>query len=160
MNKLKSTVKDICKKGGIDGNFTNHSLRATCASRLFDQNVPEQIIKEITGHRSDCVRVYKRTADHLREVASNIVSGENVTKKPKIEDIEEGNICDGDNVVEDEVDVKDKKLSYAQMVKNVVKTRDELRRKKVIGCRVRAKCLLTRAKRFCIDLNLNMKMSK
>ena len=55
VNKIKTTVKEICKSGGLEGNFTNHSLRATCASRLFDQNVPEQIIKEITGHKSDCV---------------------------------------------------------------------------------------------------------
>ena len=42
INKLKTTVKDVCKEGGLEGHYTNHSLRATCASRLFDQNVPEQ----------------------------------------------------------------------------------------------------------------------
>ena len=46
---------------------------------------PEQIIKEVTGHRSDCVRNYKRTSDELREEASHAIS-ENVNKKQKIEE--------------------------------------------------------------------------
>ena len=52
INKIKTTVKVLCKEAGLEGKFTNHSLRATCASRMFDKNVPEQIIKETTGHRS------------------------------------------------------------------------------------------------------------
>ena len=69
INKVKGTVKEICRQAGIIGKFTNHSLRATCATRMYHSNVPEQIIKETTGHRSECVRQYKRTS----EVASNTV---------------------------------------------------------------------------------------
>ena len=36
----------------IDGCFTNHSLRASGASTLFQSEVPEKIIQQITGHRS------------------------------------------------------------------------------------------------------------
>ena len=32
VNKIKATVKEICKEAGIEGHFTNHSLRATCAT--------------------------------------------------------------------------------------------------------------------------------
>jgi integrase len=32
--------------------LTNHSLRATGATRLFEANVPEKLIQERTGHRS------------------------------------------------------------------------------------------------------------
>ena len=46
INKIRYTVNKICKERGIEGHFTNHSLRATCASRMFEHNVPEQIIKE------------------------------------------------------------------------------------------------------------------
>ena len=74
INRIKATVKEICKSGGINGNFTNHSLRATCASHLYDKNVPEQLIKAITGHCSDCVHVYKRTGDHLKQAASNVIA--------------------------------------------------------------------------------------
>ena len=31
---------------------TNHSLRATGATSLFEKQVPEKIVKERTGHRS------------------------------------------------------------------------------------------------------------
>ena len=70
VNKVKNVVKEMCKEAGVEGHYTNHSLRATCASRMYSKNIPEQIIKETTGHRSECVRVYKRTGDHLREAAS------------------------------------------------------------------------------------------
>ena len=35
VNKLCSAVKEICNKGGLKGKFTNHSLRATSASRMY-----------------------------------------------------------------------------------------------------------------------------
>ena len=86
VNRIKANVKEICKEGGIVGNYSNHSLRATCASRMYDQNVPEQIIKKVTGHRSDCVRVYKRTGDGLKRAASGVIAGEVGLKRCKIEE--------------------------------------------------------------------------
>ena len=57
-------VQNMCQAAGILGEKTNHSLRATGASRLFQASVPEKIIQERTGHRStDSLRLYKRTAD-------------------------------------------------------------------------------------------------
>ena len=51
-------------KCGFSGNYTNHSLRTTYATRLFANNVDKQLIQEVTGHRShDGVRSYKRTLD-------------------------------------------------------------------------------------------------
>ena len=104
MNKLKTIVKDICKEGGLVGKYTNHSLRATCASRMYNNQVPEQIIKEVTGHRSEAVRIYKCTSDKLREDASNTLSNDvNVggEKSVKIEESEvnetvESNVCVGE----------------------------------------------------------------
>ena len=52
-------MKDFCKEAGLEGNFTNHSLRITCASRMYERQMPEQMIKEITGHRSDCIEFIK-----------------------------------------------------------------------------------------------------
>ena len=43
-NKICSNVKTICEIVKIEGKFTNHSLRATSASRMFDQCIPEQVI--------------------------------------------------------------------------------------------------------------------
>lgn len=50
--KLQTMVKDICTEAQVEGNFTNHSLRATGATALFDAGVPETIIQKRTGHKS------------------------------------------------------------------------------------------------------------
>ena len=75
-NKVSTTIKELCNKAGFEGKFTNHSLRATSASRMYNKNIPEQVIKEVTGHRSDCVRLYKCTSDNIRMEASKTISGE------------------------------------------------------------------------------------
>ncbi|XP_067654082.1 uncharacterized protein KIAA1958-like [Haliotis asinina] len=82
-NKLQNTVGRICGQAGILGRKTNHSLRATAATRLYEANVDEQIICEQTGHRSDVVRVYKRTADAQKAAASDIVRAKKVKKDIK-----------------------------------------------------------------------------
>ena len=120
VNKLKGTVRELCKDAGIDGKYP---LCATCASRMFDKNVPEQIIKEITGHKSDCVRVYKRTADHLREAASKTISGEGYSKKVKLE--EESHIESDVAKTDDSVEL----LSFNQIVENVNRTKEEIHKK-------------------------------
>ena len=52
VNKLRNFVKDVTKEAGIDGYFSNHSLHSTAATRLYQGGVEEQLITEITGHRS------------------------------------------------------------------------------------------------------------
>ena len=59
--------------GFKDGNYRNHSLRATACTRLYKQNQDEQNIKEISGHVSNCVRTYKHTPDSVRMKASSIL---------------------------------------------------------------------------------------
>ena len=76
VNKLQSVVKDVCRKAGFPGRYTNHSLRSTAATRMYHSNIDEQLICEITGHRSNAVRQYKRTCDTQRELASATVHGQ------------------------------------------------------------------------------------
>ena len=45
-------VKDICADAGIGGNKSNHTLRATGATELYQAGVPEKVIQERTGHLS------------------------------------------------------------------------------------------------------------
>ena len=55
----------MCKQAGIKGNKTNHSLRATGTTELYESGVPEKLIQERTGHRSlEALRVilYERTS--------------------------------------------------------------------------------------------------
>ena len=74
-NKLSQTVQKMCSSAGIHGFRTNHSLRATSATRLFNAGADEQLIMERTGHRSvDGVRSYKRTSVQLTEDVSDILN--------------------------------------------------------------------------------------
>ena len=159
VNKLKSTVREICKEAGLEGHFTNHSLRATCASRMYDQHIPEQMIKEVTGHKSDCVRLYKRTSDQLREEASKTVSGGECSGAVKKEnEVETDSNCEGNNIGERDVDGH--ALTVQKMIENVNKTKEEIRKKLVPRYRVKARKVVNKAKKFTIDLNLNMKVEK
>ena len=101
--------------------------------------------------------VYKRTSDHLRESASKMIAVESGQKKVKID-------SDSDESVKkshDECKVKQEgTLSYSQMMKNVVKTRCEMRKRTYGKCALKAKRVLNKAKKFCIDLNLNMNINK
>ena len=58
---LATFVKDMCTEAGIEELKTNHLLRATGATCMFQANVPEKIIQKTTGHRSiEALRGYER----------------------------------------------------------------------------------------------------
>ena len=72
---LGKTLSRICKCAGIEGYKTNHSLRATSTTRLYQAGVDKQLVMERTGHRSlEGVRSYKRTSDTQREALSDIIN--------------------------------------------------------------------------------------
>lgn len=74
-NQLCKMMADITTDAGVP-KLTNHSLRATCATRLYQAGVDEQIIMERTGHRSvEGVRAYKRTSMNLIKTSSLVVDG-------------------------------------------------------------------------------------
>ena len=100
-NTLASTVPGILKEAGIAGYFTNHSLRATSATRLFDAGVDEQLIMAHTGHCSSAgVRSYKRISKQLCEKTSEIFNVEScnttVPANP-IENVSNVVHCDQEN---------------------------------------------------------------
>ena len=81
-SNLESTVARLFKTAGIPGYKTNHSLRATATSRLYQAGVDEQLVMERTGHRSvDGVRSYKRTSDDQRLALSNILNRKETTEQ-------------------------------------------------------------------------------
>ena len=85
-NTLASTVKRLMTAGGIEGHYSNHSLRRTAATRLFEAGVDEQLIMLRTGHSSASgVRSYKRVSEQLKEVTSDVLNGVQTTKKTKLE---------------------------------------------------------------------------
>ena len=74
-NTLQKIVPELMKAAGISGYFTNHSLRASAATRLFEGGVDEQLIMSQTGHVSrEGVRAYKQTTTKLSEVTSKVAT--------------------------------------------------------------------------------------
>ena len=84
-NKLADTVPRLMREAGIDGYFTNHSLRVTATTRLYDSQIDEASIMQRTGHQSvEGVRAFKRSSNKLCEVTSAILNQE--FKRVKNED--------------------------------------------------------------------------
>ena len=55
VHTLQQTVKKMCSEAGFEGQFTNHSLRATAATRLYAAGVDKQLIakKTMFGYPSE-----------------------------------------------------------------------------------------------------------
>ncbi|XP_052084902.1 uncharacterized protein LOC127722094 [Mytilus californianus] len=86
VNKLSSIMKSMCFEAGIEGYFTNHSGKRTCATSLYQAGVPEQEIMNRTGHRSvESVRKYKRASTEMLMDISNILEPGGPPKKCKLE---------------------------------------------------------------------------
>ena len=72
-NKLSTMVKDMCVEAGLPQR-SNHSLRATGATSLFQSNVPEHIIQKTTGHRSTtALRLYERVSAEQQQAVSRVM---------------------------------------------------------------------------------------
>ena len=84
-NKVSGVVRKLCQIAQIQGKFSNHSLRATSASPMYQSEVQEQVIKERTGHKSDCVSMYKRTSIDILQNGSKCISGEKLKVNGEIE---------------------------------------------------------------------------
>ena len=57
-------------KAGITGHYTNNLLRQSCATKLYENNIPEQVIHETTDHHSvEGVRTYKTTSSMKRKMS-------------------------------------------------------------------------------------------
>ena len=51
-------MNEITQKGGLKGNYTNHSGKRSCV-KLYNSGVPEQEIRTQTGHPSEtAIRKY------------------------------------------------------------------------------------------------------
>ena len=93
VNKLQSVVKTVCKNAGLKGFYANHSLRSTAATRMYQNDCPEQIIQEVTGHRSLAVRSYKCTSELQKQQASASIFTDMYCHEPKFP--RRDDYCDG-----------------------------------------------------------------
>lgn len=73
LQPLKQPRKDCWYQSRPMGH-TNHSLRRTCATRLYQNGADEQQIMAITGHQSkDGVRTYKKISRKQEEKMNDMV---------------------------------------------------------------------------------------
>jgi hypothetical protein len=80
-------MKDIAELGSLDGNYTNHSGKRTCATSLYDANIDEQEIMDRTGHRSiAAVRKYKRQTENVRKRTSAALNPKVITADDKTDE--------------------------------------------------------------------------
>ena len=119
-HNLTSVVKNLLKDAKLDGYFTNHSLRRTGTTRLFQAGVDRKIIKEYTGHRSDAVDKYQVTSHAQKEEVSNILNG-NIDERNKENEVETGEckansvdvlVTQSDHVGTTGCEVNNSKLSF------------------------------------------------
>ena len=72
---LDMKLRRMCSLAGIQGVYSNHSLRATSATQMFEMGVPEKIIQERTGHRSlEALRTYERSNERQHKKISHILT--------------------------------------------------------------------------------------
>ena len=90
INTITKVVKNMCSKAGLEGFYSNHSLCATAAIRMYAANLPEQLICQRTGHRVDAVRSYKRSSDAQHQSQSDGVQG---VKRKQLTGASEANVC-------------------------------------------------------------------
>ena len=69
------TISRMCTEAGNSGYKTNHSLRATAATRPYQSGVDEHLVMERTGYRSlEGVHSYKRSSDTQCQALSDILN--------------------------------------------------------------------------------------
>ena len=84
-NQLSKIVGNLMKDIGFPGHFTNHSLRVSCATRLYTAQVDEQLIMSRTSHSStDGVRAYKRSSEKLKKLTSYILNSRGNDQCPNL----------------------------------------------------------------------------
>ena len=70
VNTIKQFLPKICSSIGTNAKYTNHSLRATAITRMFNGSIPEKVIAEKSGHKSiKALRCYEKTSLQQEQVA-------------------------------------------------------------------------------------------
>jgi integrase len=75
INSISKATTTIMKQHNCEGYFTNHSLRRTAITRLYNHGIDEKRICETSGHRSTAVRDYQITGERMRKEISQVIQG-------------------------------------------------------------------------------------
>ncbi|XP_052060202.1 uncharacterized protein LOC127700667 isoform X1 [Mytilus californianus] len=74
-NMLDNLISKMMKHAGYKGYYTNHSVKATMAAKMFKQGYQEEFIQERTGHSSTItVKKYNKGIHNAEAVRADISS--------------------------------------------------------------------------------------
>ena len=77
VNTLKNFIPNLCKESSLSVHYTNHSLRATAITRMYEHSVTEKMISDKSGHRSiKRLRAYQHTSVAEEKAAGNSINAE------------------------------------------------------------------------------------
>lgn len=80
INKLNNFMKIICERGGLKGNYNNHSGKRICATQLYMAGFDEREIMARTGHRSEkSVRKYTQSSTKIQQKVRSVLDPPNTT---------------------------------------------------------------------------------
>lgn len=80
VNKLNEILPNMCKEAGIKIKSA-HCLRVACATKLFNSEVPEKIIRDRTGHRSNALFTYEKVSETQSRKVSELLGPQYSDKK-------------------------------------------------------------------------------
>ncbi len=80
IHTLNKILPDLCESAGFSRK-TSHCLRVTCATRLFQSNVEDKLIRERTGHRSNALLAYEKESHQQNIKVSKILGPPEQNKK-------------------------------------------------------------------------------
>ena len=84
VNILKGILPELSEKSGVGVHYTNHSLRATAITRMFNCGVPEKVIAENSGHRSTrALRCYEKTSEELQQAVTKVINNPTNSATPE-----------------------------------------------------------------------------
>lgn len=87
INTLNKILPDLCESAGFSRK-TSHCLRVTCASRLFQSEVQEKLIRERTGHRSNALLAYEKKSTDQNDKVCKILGPPEVIVDEVVEEEE------------------------------------------------------------------------
>ena len=80
INGLKNILPELSEKASLEVHYTNHSLRATAITQMFNSGIPEKVIAENSGHRSTkALRCYERTSQEQQQAATRVINSPSYT---------------------------------------------------------------------------------
>ena len=92
INTIKGMIPKIFEKAELQNKYSNHSLRATSITRMFNAGITEKVIAERSGHRSlKALRTYEKTSVEQEQLAGQSIAkdiSETDKKPPKASELQ------------------------------------------------------------------------